>query len=84
MVCALGNKGPLNSTTPHQPDSLLFTDEFAQPTGSLRASLHALWVELQDARAAQRAATQRHKAAAGQAVRRQGTNCGTLPQWQNR
>ena len=74
-----------NSTIPHQPDSLLFTDEFAHPTGSLRASLHALWVELQNARAARRAATQRRKAAAAsQAVRRQGTNCGTLPQWQNR
>ena len=74
-----------NSTTPYQTNSLLFTDEFAQPTGSLRASLHALWVELQNARATRRAATQRRKAdAAGQAVRWQGTNCGTLPQWQNR
>ena len=74
-----------NSTTPHQSDSLLFAGEFAQPMGSPRASLHALWIELQDARAAHRAATQRRKsAAAGQPVRREVTNCGTLPQWQNR
>lgn len=75
----------INRTTLHQPGSLLFADEFAQPMGSLHASIHALWVELRDGWAAHRAATHRHKASAsGQPVCRQSTNCGTLPQWQNR
>jgi len=74
----------VNRSTPHEPGSLLFADEFVQPIGSLRASLHALWIEWQVGWTARRVAVRPRKTAAnGRPVCRQRANCGTLPKWQN-
>jgi len=73
------------STNLDPTGSLLFADEFSQPVGSLRASVHSLWVELQDGWMARRVVAQRRKATAnGMPSCQQRANCGTLPKWQNR